>query len=41
MNYLLRNIPDDLWNKFKSKCASQGKTMLSVILEFIVNYVKD
>lgn len=39
MNYLLRNIPNDLWNQFKSKCASQGKTMLSVILELITKFV--
>jgi len=41
MNYLLREIPDDLWRSFKSKCATQGKTMLRVIIELITKYVND
>ena len=39
MNYLIRDIPNELWNQFKSKCASQGKTMLTVIIELITQYI--
>lgn len=39
MNYLIRDIPDSLWNKFKSTCAAQGKTMLEVIIELITKYI--
>ena len=38
MKYLLREIPDDLWRSFKSRCATQGKTMLRVIIELITEY---
>ena len=39
MDYMIRNIPDNLWKDFKSLCASRGKTMLEVIIELITKYV--
>ena len=41
MDYMIRNIPDNLWNKFKATCATQGKTMLSVIIELIEKYIAE
>lgn len=28
-----------LWNAFKAKCASQGRSMLSVIVELVTKFV--
>jgi len=33
-------IDRKLWNKFKGKCGTEGKTMLSVIIEKIKEYVR-
>jgi len=32
-------VEDSLWRKFKTKCAAEGKSILSVITEFIQKYV--
>lgn len=32
-------IESSLWRAFKTKCASQGKTMLEVITELISKFV--
>ena len=34
-------INSDLWNAFKSKCASQGKSMIEVLTNFVKNYIKE
>jgi|GEM_PF-2039807 len=34
-------VPGDLRNRFKGKCATQGKTMSEVIAAFMENYTKD
>lgn len=40
LNYLLRDIPDDLWRKVKAKAAMKGDSMRDVILRLLTNYVK-
>jgi len=35
MNYTLRDIPPDLWHKFKVRCAMEGVPMRGKILELI------
>lgn len=40
MTYLLRDIPDDLWRKVKSKAALKGETLRDVLLKFLTQYVK-
>lgn len=39
--YLLEHIPDLTWRKVKSKAALEGRTMRSVILELLANYIEE
>ena len=39
MNYLIRNINDDLWRKFKARCALEGITVRDWIIRTITNYI--
>lgn len=39
VKYLLE-ADKELWKKFKTKCASQGKSMLEKIIELITDFVK-
>ena len=41
MNYILRDIEQTLWNKFKSKCAAEGVSIKDKIFELIKNYLKE
>lgn len=34
------DIEDNLWSKFKAKCALEKVTMIKKITELITNYVK-
>jgi len=38
-SYYKLEIESSLWRAFKIKCATQGKTMLFVIVELIKKYV--
>lgn len=38
-SYYKLEVESSLWRAFKTKCASQGKTMLEVIIELITKYV--
>jgi len=38
-SYYKLEVDSTLWRSFKAKCASQGKTMLEVIIELITKYV--
>lgn len=40
MTYLLRDIPDDLWRKAKSKAALKGESIRDVLLRVLTQYVK-
>ena len=39
--YILKNIPDDLWRKFKIKILQQGdnKTISEVLMELVKGFV--
>jgi hypothetical protein len=37
-DYLLRDIPETLWRKVKSKAALQGKTVRDALLELLSKY---
>ena len=41
MNYLIRDLPEDIFRKFKSICASEGKTMREVIIWLIHQLVSN
>ena len=34
-NYILKNIPDDLWKKFKLKCVKREVSMKDRLIELI------
>lgn len=38
MKYLLREINEEKWKKFKSQLALEGKSIKQALLEFIENY---
>lgn len=38
-SYYKLEIDSTLWHAFKVKCTTQGKTMLSVLIELITKYV--
>ena len=40
MNYLLRDVPDDLWRKFKATCALRGESVAKTLRILIRDYVK-
>jgi hypothetical protein len=40
MTYLLRNIPPELWRRFRSACALEGVTAKAKILELITKYLE-
>lgn len=40
IDFMLNNIPNDLWREFHSKCSGEGKFMRGVILELIQNNIK-
>lgn len=33
------NVETELWKKFKSKCAAEGKSILEKLTEFIKAYI--
>lgn len=39
-DYILRDIDKKLWQEFKKRAASEGRSLRWVILEFIKHYVK-
>jgi hypothetical protein len=39
MSWFNIQIEDSLWNKFKAKCAIEGKTIKQKILELIKSFV--
>lgn len=40
-SYLLRDIPDDLWRKYKSKCAANGLSIRQWLISAIAQYSAD
>jgi len=40
MNYLLRDIPPGLWREFKKHAADRGKSLRSLIIELIDEYLE-
>jgi len=32
-------IETHIWRDFKSKCAKEGKSMIDVLREFIINFI--
>lgn len=40
MQYLLREIPDDLWEQFRAICQRRGRTASGVLREFIAKTVE-
>jgi len=40
MDYLLRNIPEDLWRKAKSKAALQGLNMKQLLILLLEAWLK-
>ncbi len=41
MDYLLKNVPDELWRKVKAKCAINGETIKDLIVELLQGYVDE
>jgi hypothetical protein len=39
MAFYKLEVPDDLWKKFKVKCAIDGISMVGKIIEMITKYV--
>ncbi len=39
MNYTIKNFDDNIWKKFKSKCALEGGTIKDKLLQLIKEYV--
>lgn len=37
-SYYKLEIDSKLWHAFKSKCAANGKSMIEVLIDFIVKY---
>jgi len=40
-NYLIRDIPDELWRMVKSKASQEGRTIREMLLDALRDYVKD
>jgi hypothetical protein len=40
MNYLLRNIPKDLWDRAKHRAIDDGDSLRSLILKAIQKYLQ-
>lgn len=36
---IIRNVPESLRREFKSKCASEGKSMQEKVIELIEKYI--
>jgi hypothetical protein len=39
-DYLLRDVPDDLWRKVKAAAALKGESVRDVLLRLLRDYVK-
>ena len=37
---LFKDIPEDVYRKFKAACATKGKTMKEVFIEFMISFCK-
>jgi len=37
---LFKDIPADVYRKFKAACAAKGKTMKEVFIEFMIAFIK-
>lgn len=40
-NYLLRDIPENIWNKAQQESANSGKSLRDIILESLREYLGD
>ena len=40
MTYLLRNIPDDLWIRFKKRAAREGHSLRFIIVKLLERYIQ-
>lgn len=38
-NYILRNVDDSLWERFKAKAAEDGRSLKGALLWLIQRYV--
>ncbi len=38
--FLLRNVPDDLWTRFKRRASKEGRSLRFVILKLIHRYTE-
>lgn len=39
MTYLLRDVPDGLWNRVKDRAAKEGHTVKYIVIELLRRYV--
>lgn len=39
MNYTIKEFPDDIWKKFKAKCALEGVTIKDKLLQLIKEFI--
>jgi len=41
MTYLLRDIPDDLWRRVKSRAALRGESVRTAVLRMLSEYAEE
>lgn len=41
MNYLLREVPGDLWKRVRAKAAREGRSVRFILIEFLRAWVKE
>lgn len=39
-SFILRNVEDDLWKRFRERARGEGRTLRWIVLQLIAHYIR-